>query len=226
MPHLIIFGTGDFGELAHFYFARDTDHRIAAFCVDAAYLREDTFCGLPVIATEEIVQSMPPVSHNAFVAIGYTKLNRVRAEKCAAMKAIGYRLASYISPRATTFPGLIYGDNCFIFEDCVIQPRVRIGNHVIIWSGSHIGHHSIIEDNVFLAPRVAIAGRVSVGEAAFLGINSTIRDNVRIGRSCVVSAGAVILSDTAEMTLQSATQAVASNLDTTRLLLRRDPSEA
>jgi sugar O-acyltransferase (sialic acid O-acetyltransferase NeuD family) len=218
MADLIIFGAGEAAELAHFYFTHDTDHRVAAFCVDAAYLCESNFCGLPVITTEEAIGRMPPASHDAFVAVGYTKLNRLRGAKCLAMKAAGYRLVSYISSRATTFPDLVHGDNSFIFEDCIIQPRVRIGNHVTMWSGSHIGHHSVIGDNVFLAPRVAIAGRVSVGEFCFLGINATIRDNVRIGRNCVISAGAVILSNTAEMTLHSAAGAVPSSVTTSRFL--------
>jgi sugar O-acyltransferase (sialic acid O-acetyltransferase NeuD family) len=218
MADLIIFGTGEAGELAHFYFTHDTDHHVAAFCVDAAYLREDNFCGLPVIAMPEVIPRMPPASYAAFVAVGYTKLNQVRADKCIAMKAAGYGLVSYVSSRATTFPNLAHGDNCFILEDCVIQPWVRIGNHVTMWSGSHVGHHSVIEDNVFLAPRVAIAGRVSVGEGSFLGINATVRDHVRIGRSCVISAGAVILSDTVDMTLHRPIPVVPTRLTASRLL--------
>ena len=38
------------------------------------------------------------------------------------MKSLGYRLASHISPRATTFPDLAVGENCMIIEYNTIQP--------------------------------------------------------------------------------------------------------
>lgn len=217
MSQLIIFGVGEAAELAHFYFSSDTARRVVAFCVDSAYIRDPHFQGLPVLAPDEAVRAMPPATHDCFVAIGYSRLNQVRAGRCAAMKALGYRLSSYVSSRAITFPDLVCGDNAFIMENAVLQPRVRIGNHVTIWSGAHVAHHSVIGDNAFLAPRVALAGRVTVGEGSFLGINATVRDHVRIGRRCVVGAGAVVLADTPDFTLLGATAAIPAPLDPARL---------
>ncbi len=37
MKPLVIFGCGDIGQLAHFYFTTDTDRTLAGFTVDAAY---------------------------------------------------------------------------------------------------------------------------------------------------------------------------------------------
>ena len=212
MAKLFIFGLGDAAELAHFYFSTDSEHSVVGFCVDAAYLKEVKFCGLPVVAAEDVARHFPPGAHDAFVAIGYTRLNRIRAEKCAALKAAGYRLRSYVSSRAIVFPDLVHGDNCFIQEGCILQPRVRLGDHVTMWSGGHVAHHSTIGDNVFLAPRVAIAGRVKIGAQCFIGIAATIRDSVRIGRECVVSAGAVVLSDAPDRTLLGAHPALPSGL--------------
>lgn len=50
---LVIFGAGDIAELAQFYFSTHTDREVVAFSVDAAYLKEPTFCGRPVVAFEE-----------------------------------------------------------------------------------------------------------------------------------------------------------------------------
>lgn len=205
MAHLLIFGGGEAAELAHFYFSHDTTHEVVAFCVDAGHLRESTFCGLPMLAFEEAVRRFAPENHLGFVAIGYRRLNRVRAAKCAAMTAAGYKLASYISSRATTFPGLVVGENCMVMENVTLQPFVRIGRHVTIWSGAHIAHHSIVEDDVFLAPRVAVAGRSVIGSGTFIGINATVRDHVRIGANSVIGAGAVVLADLPEGSLVTAT---------------------
>jgi sugar O-acyltransferase (sialic acid O-acetyltransferase NeuD family) len=195
VANLVVFGAGDIAELAHFYFTHDSPHRVVAFTVDAAYLKEPVFDGLPVVPFDEVQSRFPPDGHGAFVAISYARLNAVRAEKCAALRKLGYGLTSYISARATIFADFQAGDNCFLLEDNTIQPRVRIGNNVTLWSGNHIGHHATIEDDVFVSSHVVISGGVTIGAGSFLGVNSTIRDHVRIGRRCVVGAGALILGD-------------------------------
>src|SRR5262245_18911318 len=133
MADIVVFGAGDIDELAYFYFTHDSDHRVVGFTVDAAYLTQVSFCGLPVIGFEELPARFPPGQHDAFVALSYTKLNQVRTDKCAALKAAGYRLLSYISSRATTFADFQAGENRFILEDNTIQPRVRIANNVTLW---------------------------------------------------------------------------------------------
>ncbi len=64
-----------------------------------------------------------------------------------------------------------------------------------LWSGNHIGHHSVIEDDVFLASHVVVSGGVRIGQGSFVGVNVTIRDRVTIGRQCVLGAGALVLED-------------------------------
>jgi FlaA1/EpsC-like NDP-sugar epimerase len=77
---LVIFGTGDIAQLAHYYFSHDSDYEVVAFTVDAAYVTEDTFCGLPVLAFDRIAEVYPPSSHECFVAISYARLNAVRRD--------------------------------------------------------------------------------------------------------------------------------------------------
>jgi len=217
MSNIVIFGTGDIADLAHFYFEHDTEHRIVAFTVDGAYVKESHFRGLPVVAFEELPAKFPATSHDAFVALSYAKVNQVRADKCATMRGAGYRLQSYVSSKATTFSDLTIGDNCFILEDNTIQPRARIGSNVTLWSGNHIGHHSIIGDNVFVSSHVVISGGVVIGEGCFLGVNSTIRDHVSLGRHCVIAAGALILEDAADEGVYTAPGAERSRVPSSRL---------
>lgn len=216
MADIVIFGAGTIAELAYFYFSRDSDHRVVAFAVDAAYRTQESFCDLPLVGFEELPACFPAARHDGFVAVGYAKVNQIRADKCAAMKAAGYRLCSYVSSRATTFRDLQAGENCFILEDNTIQPRVRIGNNVTIWSGSHIGHHSTIEDNVFVSSHVVISGGVTIGEGCF-GVNSTIRDHVKLGRRCVIGAGALITGDAEDESVYTAPSAEKSSVPSRRL---------
>src|SRR5688572_19761463 len=192
---LVIFGYGDIAQLAHFYFTHDSEHQVAAFTIDAEYIKEGTFCDLPMVAFEEVARLYPPTDHDFFVALSYSKLNAVRKEKYLASKAIGYRILSYVSPRATVLNNGQIGENFFIFEDNTIQPFVTIGNNVTLWSGNHIGHHSTIKDHTFIASHVVISGGVEIGEQCFIGVNATLRDHITVGDRCVIGAGTLLLAN-------------------------------
>ena len=198
MNPIVIFGVSEFAEVAHFYFTHDSPREVAAFTVDGIFFKEGRFSSLPVVAFEDIEGAFPAQSYDLFVAVGYKKLNSVRATKCAEARKKGYFLQSYVSSKATTWPGLNHGDNCFFLEDNTIQPFVNIGNNVTLWSGNHIGHHAQIADNCFITSHVVISGSVKVGENSFIGVNATVRDHVNIASHCVIGAGAVIVKDTQE----------------------------
>src|SRR5690606_19889470 len=125
---LVIFGSGDIAQLAHYYFSTDSNYEVVAFTVDSHYIKESLFCGLPVVAFEDVCRYYPPESNDFFVALSYSKLNALRKEKFLAAKERGYKLVSFISSRATVLNNGQIGENCFIFEDNTIQPFVRIGN--------------------------------------------------------------------------------------------------
>lgn len=194
---LVVFGTGDIAQLAHYYFSIDSEYQVVAFTVDKNYIKESEFCGLPVVSFEEIVEKYPPEIYDFFVALSYSKINAIRKEKFLAAKEKGYKLASFISSRASVLNDGQFGENCFIFEDNTIQPFAKIGNNVTLWSGNHIGHHSIIHDHAFIASHVVISGGVEVGEQCFIGVNATLRDHIKVGDRCVVGAGALLLADAA-----------------------------
>src|SRR5687768_13894092 len=158
MKPVILFGIGEHAEVAHFYFQHDTDRKVKAFTVDQGYIKENSWQGLPVVPFETIADHFPPDAYDMFVAIGYNQVNKVRREKYLAAKEKGYALPGYVSSRATIWSKDI-GDNCFILEDNTIQPFVRIGNNVTLWSGNHIGHHSVIEDHCFVTSQVVISGK-------------------------------------------------------------------
>ncbi|UKJ78094.1 acetyltransferase [Azospirillum brasilense] len=196
MKPIVIFGAGDIAELADFYFTREAGRVVAAFVVDVGYLDAHTRFGRPLVALDEISARFPAASHDAFVALSYQSMNRLRAAKCTALKEAGYELASYISPRATVYTKRI-GENAFILEDNTIQPFVTIGDNVTLWSGNHIGHHSVIGSNCFITSHVVVSGGVTIGENSFLGVNTTIRDHVSLGAFTLVGAGGLITKDTA-----------------------------
>lgn len=198
MAKLVVFGAGEIAELAHYYFTRDSEHQVVAFTVDKQYRKGDSFLGLPLLDFESVVERYPPKDFKMFVALSYAKMNKVRASKYHEAKELGYELVSYVSSRCTFLTDHPVGDNCFILEDNTIQPFVKIGNNVTLWSGNHIGHESIIEDHCFIASHIVVSGHVHIHPYCFIGVNATLRDSITIAPETLIGAGAVIMKDTVE----------------------------
>lgn len=195
---IVVFGTGDFARIADVYLRLDSEFDVAAFTVDGDRVQAAELGGRPVVAFEELHQTHPPADYAMLVAIGFSAVNRARADIYARCKERGYELISYVNSRATAWGDIEMGDNCFVFEENVIQPNVRIGNNVVLWSGNHVGHDSEIGDHCFIASHVVISGNVRIGPYSFLGVNATVRDGVTIAPHCVIGAGALVMRDTEE----------------------------
>ncbi|MBK7445726.1 MAG: acetyltransferase [Ignavibacteria bacterium] len=195
---LVIAGNTSNARLARYYFDIDSDYEVAAFAVNKEYVKEDSFEGLPLTALEDIEKKYPVSEYELFIAVGYTDMNKIREKLYYYCKEKGYTLANYISSRCSFLTQFPTGDNCFILEDNTIQPYVRIGNNVVLWSGNHIGHDVKIEDHNFISSHVVISGFVTVKRNCFIGVNATLRDAITIAPETLIAAGAIIMKDTEE----------------------------
>lgn len=198
MKKLVIFGAGDMARLAAFYFERDTNYKVEGFSADREFCDGKEFLGKPLVPFDELVTAYPPGSVDVFVAISYMRMNSVRCEKLAEVKARGYSIASYISSRCSFMSQFEPGENSFILEDNTIQPYVKIGSNVWLWSGNHIGHDSVIEDNVYVSSHVVVSGFCTIGRNSFLGVNCTLREKLTVAPYTLIGAGAVVMKDTVE----------------------------
>jgi sugar O-acyltransferase (sialic acid O-acetyltransferase NeuD family) len=197
MAKVIIFGVQDFAQLAKFYLQHDSEHEVAAFSVNEAYLPErKTFEGLPVVAFENVEQIYPPSDFKFFAPMSPSRMNKLRESVYQQIKQKGYEMISYVSSKATVFPGAAIGDNCFILEDNTIQPFTSIGNNVVLWSGNHIGHHGIIKDHVTFTSHVVLSGHCVVESFAFFGVNATVRDGIHIAEGSFIAMAAAVTRDT------------------------------
>jgi sugar O-acyltransferase (sialic acid O-acetyltransferase NeuD family) len=195
MAKVIVFGTGLIGTLAQYYLTHDSPHEVVAFSADAERMQSDEHRGLPLVAFEEMPSHYPPDEFSMFVAVGWSKLNKVREEKFHAAKAAGYQLISYVASSAITWPDSTIGENCFIQEMNVIQPFATIGDDVTMWTGSLVGHESVVGDHCFIAAQVVVSGNVTIGRNCFIGVHATLRDAITIGEESVIGAGALIMKD-------------------------------
>lgn len=199
MDKVIVFGNGQVASMNYMYLTHDSPYDVVAFTVDRMYIKEEKLFGLPVVPFEDIESLYPASEYKMSILISYRNVNRLRAEKYGQAKAKGYELINYVSPKAVTWPGLVLGENNFIFEHASIGPFTSIGNNVWIGSGSVIGHHCVIKDHCFIGPQATILGSTTLEPYCLVGANSTIRDGgINVAAECIIGAGALITNNTKE----------------------------
>lgn len=190
--NLVIFGIGKIAEVIYYYAQHECNFNVVAFCVDEQYKTGETFLDLPVVAFENVEEKFSPAANEMFVAVGYHDLNKLRETKCKEAIDKGYNLVSVISPLANVPKNVTTGYNCFIMSPAIIHPCVKIGNDVFVWSGTMIGHHSVIEDNCWLTSSCNIGGNVTIGANTFMAVNATVGHSVSVGKSCFIGANALV----------------------------------
>ena len=193
---LVIIGDSAFAEVAYECFTHDSEYEVVGFSVESQYIKKKALFGLPIVPFEQIKEYFNPSEIEFYAALIYSQLNRLRTRLYHAAKVKGYRPASYISSRAFVWRNAVVGEHCFVFEDNTIQPFVRIGNNVVLWSGNHIGHHTVIQDHCFIASHVVISGFCNIGSNTFMGVNATLGNNLSIGEDNWIGPSVTILKNT------------------------------
>jgi sugar O-acyltransferase (sialic acid O-acetyltransferase NeuD family) len=193
---LVIIGDSAFAEVAYECFTHDSSYEVVGFSVEQAYLKKDNLFGLPVVPFESLQERFKPGETDFYAALVYTQLNRLRTRLYLEAKAKGFKPASYVSSRAFVWHNVALGEHCFVFEDNTLQPFVKVGDNVVLWSGNHIGHHTVIQDHCFIASQAVISGFCNIGRSCFIGVNATLANNVTIAEDNWIGLGVTLWKDT------------------------------
>jgi len=191
MANVILFGAGQIAEVAKVYIDAHGRDRIVGFTVDASHKASDSFAGLPLVAWEDLEQHFSPGNVKLLGPLSYRRMNEFRRDRHLEGRARGYTFTSFIHPASNIYTNAI-GENCFILENNVIQPFVQLGDGVMLWSGNHIGHHSVIGDYCFMASQVGLGGCVKIGARCFLAGKVGVETGVSIGEGCFLGSGAMV----------------------------------
>ena len=194
MKKVIIFGTGELAQRIFFYL-KDSDDQVIAFCANKSKINKEELFGLPVVAFENIEKKFPPSEFSMFIALAYSEMNKKRTKFFNEAKNKGYKLYSFIHPSTKIWNEFEIGENCFILANNVIQPFVKIGNNVLIGSNNLISHNTTIGDNCFITSNVTMGGHITMGKNCFVGLSATINQRIQIGNECIVGAGTLISKD-------------------------------
>ena len=194
MKKVVIFGTGELAQRIFFYL-KDSDDQVIAFCANKSKIDKEELLGLPVIAFENIKETFPPTEFSMFIALAYSEMNKKRAKFFNEAKNKGYELYSFVHPSTKIWDEFEMGENCFILANNVIQPFVKIGNNVLIGSNNLISHNTTIGDNCFITSNVTMGGHITMGKNCFVGLSATINQRIKIGDECIIGAGTIITKD-------------------------------
>jgi sugar O-acyltransferase (sialic acid O-acetyltransferase NeuD family) len=125
----------------------------------------------------------------AVIAIGDNALRKKVSQETR------HSFTNAIHPSAIVSRFSEIGVGNMLLHGVIIQPRSRIGNHVILNTGAKVDHDCLVSDFVHLAPGSILCGCVSVGEGTFVGAGSTIIPGKKIGAWSIIGAGSVVISD-------------------------------
>lgn len=90
------------------------------------------------------------------------------------------------------------GIGTFIAPYAYVGPQAKIGNNVIVNTGSIVEHETIIGNHTHIAPHATLCGRSKIGNNVFCGADSTVIDNINICDDVIIGAGAVVTKDIME----------------------------
>jgi sugar O-acyltransferase (sialic acid O-acetyltransferase NeuD family) len=125
----------------------------------------------------------------AVVAIGD---NRIRKKVAATTE---HAFTNVIHPSASISKRAQLGVGNMVLHHVIVQAQSKIGNHVILNTGSQIDHDCIIHDHVHVAPGAVICGTVKIGEGTFIGAGAVVIPGKTIGAWVTVGAGSVVIQD-------------------------------
>lgn len=210
MRKVIIFGCGKIGYAVRSYIEEWQSFDVAAHVLDRAFV-DGPFHGRDVVALDEVAERFPPSDHGAFVAVGYQRLNALRAEKMAALAELGYDLVNVVNPRAPR--DLKVGCNCFVAAGETVQPAVTCGNGVFVWNGALIGHNAVLSDHAWVTGGASIGGNATIGASSFVGLGAVVSHDVVVGEGCVLGAASHCAKDVADKTVLIAPETPAFRLN-------------
>lgn len=196
--NLVIWGTGNIGELVAYILSYNPRVHIRGFVDDDPESHGKLVAGCPVFEpSSDVLETLRKEgATHGIVAIGN---GRLREELSHKFETAGYQIASVIHPTAhISSPGLL-GKGVIICSRANLFYNPVIGNYVYIAPSVTVTHDTSIEDNVELCAGVVVGARVHIQRNAYLGIGATVvpKDfgHLTIGENAFVGAGALALDD-------------------------------
>ncbi len=193
---IILAGNAITAEILFAYLRRDPRYEINGFTVDDNFVMQDGVGGPRTVGLSEVVNAFSPDTHRVIMAMGYNDLNRTRKVMFGRLKAMGYRVETYIHPDARVYADNPLGEGSVVLPGAVIEPHAQVGANTMVWSNVTLAHHSCVGDHCWVAAGTVVSGYAKVLDNTFLGVSCSVVNAVTVGEFNFVGAGAMISRDT------------------------------
>ena len=196
MKKILLAGNAITGGILSAYLRRDPRYEVAGFTVDDEFVAQGGVGGYRTIGLSEAISAFSPDTHRIIMAMGYSDLNRSRETMFGRLRAMGYRIETYIHPDARVYTEQPVGEGSVVLPGAVIEPHARVGTNTMVWSNVTLAHHSSVDDHCWVAAGTVLSGQAKVFRNTFLGVGSTVVNAVTVGEFNIVGANALISRDT------------------------------
>lgn len=220
MRKIVIFGASPISKIIYQHILDAGTHEVAGFAVDRQFRESETFCGLPLITTEQLPETYPPDEFRALVAIGYNQLNLIRKNKYEELKSLGYTFENFIHPSNIIASNAFIGQNVIMMEANIVQPEATVSDNVLMFSSNIIGHGVFVGKHTFLSSRIILSGDVVVGERCFFGANSGVEVGGGLGDNCILDAFAWVSEKAADESVYKRGKNILRKLPSSKVQLK------
>lgn len=150
---------------------------------------------------ERIKEEYPPSLYSVFVAIGYSKMNKIRREVCIDCGRLGYDLVSYISPNARIYSNVTVGRNCFIADDVTLAHNSSVNDGCVILQKTYIGNGVVVGEFTYISIGVITGGYVTIGKNCFIGLGAIVKDKIELSNYTLLGSGANLVKNSDECSI-------------------------
>lgn len=174
MKHLVIIGTGNIGQIVHWYATLSSD-----------YMKKwDIKCHINNVETYEIEPD------DVFVNAEVKATDRFNLSKIIRDK--GGVFVNIIHPTANIAPSAKLGTGIVVGAFTTISINTDIKNDVLIQDHNNVGHDVIIEDGSHLYVGVKLCGKNCIGQMSSIYTGAVVYPHIKIGACSTIGAGSVV----------------------------------
>lgn len=192
---IVVNGTGKLGLMVGHLVAEDPRHRLIGFTAAPQWCTVREVLGVPLVSHDAAVEEFPPDRVEVLSVLGGLGGSASRRDHFEAMRARGYRHASYVHPTAVVQGDPAWGVNNIVFPFATIGFDGVMGDDNIVREKVYLGHDFRVGDHCFMGVGCTLGGGLVVGDGAYLAMETTVTNDVSIAAESFVGIGSLVLAD-------------------------------
>ena len=193
---ILIVGNGIAADIIYGYLKNDKRYQVKGFLVHKKFIETESKFDLPIYLIEEVKEMNQENQFLLMMGIGYTQLNKLRAQLFEELLDLGFEFETYIHPSAVVHENVSIGEGSMVLSNSVVEPYAKIGVNSFIWSNCTIAHHSEVQSHCWIASNTVLSGEALIKDFSFVGVNCTIVNKVTVESLNIIGAGSLITKNT------------------------------